>query len=528
MSSLHAHAVCLLEEDDQLAESILARLRERGWIAERCESVEAMLSQRHWITYILSLSYPLDDPYEQIERLRALPHGSLISIFLIGSGDEAIRSTEEALRSGADGFYIKPVQIERLFQLFPPRQLTMHPGRAVEQPSPTDALSPPKQVERRERQTSPLSSMPPPVMPAPEERLLEPEDQEVLSDLFDASSAVNQWMPAGDPSDALPMLPALQLGTRLSLENFGFAAIFAVALNLRWTGTLALSHRGVEQRLCFSRGQLVELRSPELQALLLGRLVGESILSAEEAKQRGQSPDLEARLLEEYALSPTRLYQLQRECALELLHELFTLIEGEVELREVEPLLSPLRLGDELELLLSGISIAYGRARLRQHFSSTRRAFQARPFGPLRERLPAQASQLLNQLEEAQTLNQLAHDSTPSLQLIQRAYFLYLLGEIEGVQLEESPLQAFEELALHGDYLALLGVSPKSSQEELYQAWQRRRQEIDEAAERGSSRGRCQLLAAALDDAWVVLGHQSLREIYLDGITRPLSHAENS
>ncbi|MEE2645200.1 MAG: DUF4388 domain-containing protein [Myxococcota bacterium] len=527
MSSLHAHAVCLLEEDDQLAESILTRLQERGWVAERCESIEAMLSQRHWITYILSLSYPLDDPYEQIERLRALPHGSLISIFLIGSGDEAIRSTEEALRSGADGFYIKPVQIERLFQLFPPRQLTTHPRHVIEELGSTEALSHPEQAQRRERQTSPFSSMPPPVMPAPEERLLEPENQEVLSNLFDVADPMSQWT-AGDPSNSLPMLPAFQPGTRLSLESFGFAAIFAVALNLRWTGTLALSHRGVEWRLCFSRGQLVELRSPELQALLLGRLVSESILSSEDAKQRGQSPELEARLLEEYELSPTRLYQLQRECALELLHELFTLIEGEVELREAEPLLGPLRLGDELELLLSGISIAYGRARLRQHFSSTRRAFQARPFGPLRERLPAPASQLLKQLEEAQTLDQLAGESTPSLQLIQQAYFLYLLGEIEGVQLEESPLQAFEELALHGDYLALLGVSPKSSQEELYQAWQRRRQEIDEAAERGSSRGRCQLLAAALDDAWVVLGHQSLREIYLDGITRPLSHAENS
>ncbi len=109
-----ADSILLIDDDASVLRAVGAFFEQRGWDVFRELSGEAglaMWERTHAEVVLLDLNLPGIDGLEVLEQLRAR---ETAVILLTGDGD--VRAAVQAMRSGAENFLVKPVDLEHLME----------------------------------------------------------------------------------------------------------------------------------------------------------------------------------------------------------------------------------------------------------------------------------------------------------------------------------------------------------------------------------------------------------------------------
>jgi DNA-binding NtrC family response regulator len=109
-----ADSILLIDDDASVLRAIGAFFEQRGWDVFRELSGEAglaMWERTHAEVVLLDLNLPGIDGLEVLERLR----GRETAVILL-TGDGDVRAAVQAMRSGAENFLVKPVDLEHLME----------------------------------------------------------------------------------------------------------------------------------------------------------------------------------------------------------------------------------------------------------------------------------------------------------------------------------------------------------------------------------------------------------------------------
>lgn len=109
-----ADSILLIDDDASVLRAIGAFFEQRGWDVFRELSGEAglaMWERTHADVVLLDLNLPGIDGLEVLEQLR----GRETAVILL-TGDGDVRAAVQAMRSGAENFLVKPVDLEHLME----------------------------------------------------------------------------------------------------------------------------------------------------------------------------------------------------------------------------------------------------------------------------------------------------------------------------------------------------------------------------------------------------------------------------
>ena len=108
--------VLLIDDDAVLSRLISVRLRGAGYdVAVACDGVQSISAVRRERpdVILLDIGLPGGDGYTVLKRLKAIVHVSAVPIIVV-SGRAAETDAERMLAAGADDYFQKPVDLDRL------------------------------------------------------------------------------------------------------------------------------------------------------------------------------------------------------------------------------------------------------------------------------------------------------------------------------------------------------------------------------------------------------------------------------
>ncbi|MSP71428.1 MAG: response regulator [Myxococcales bacterium] len=360
--------------------------------------------------------------------------------------------------------------------------------------------------------------------------------------------------PAHDPADALAAL--LDTGRQVDLERRGVGELLAACTEAALTGRVEIASGGVLRRIFLDAGAPVYADSSERHEDLVSFLFAEGrIARAVLAEARERAADLGATteevLIEAGYLDSEDVYRSLRGYVIERVLSTFALEAGEaMVIRGGARPLDPVDLGMHPgRLVLDGVRRKYGRLRLYRVLGTP--AMVPRPLAGPRRELPGlvlrqdematlslvdgrrtaldiaravQTSELdvLGILYAAGVLQLIeapvGHRSAPGLppldpELLQRA----------GAPRTDDQMPGFAELVAQkfsdtqaADYHQVLGVSRGATGSEIRAAWEHQKRQFDPHRVRreGPLWHQVREIAAVVDDAYAILGHERRRLRY--------------
>jgi two-component system KDP operon response regulator KdpE len=108
--------VLLIDDDPVLSRLFSVRLRGAGYdVAVACDGVQSISAVRRERpdVILLDIGLPGGDGYTVLKRLKAIVHVSAVPIIVV-SGRAAETEAERMFAAGADDYFQKPVDLERL------------------------------------------------------------------------------------------------------------------------------------------------------------------------------------------------------------------------------------------------------------------------------------------------------------------------------------------------------------------------------------------------------------------------------
>ena len=129
-------SILIVEDEAQVAEALVRRLRARGYSPTHTINVTQALEVFDLgrpDLVVLSLTLPNDGGPHTCREVRGRPLGALVPILFVGTGREEVRSVGEAIAAGADHYFRKPEQIDELIA-----KVTAYigPGGSAAEPAP--------------------------------------------------------------------------------------------------------------------------------------------------------------------------------------------------------------------------------------------------------------------------------------------------------------------------------------------------------------------------------------------------------
>ena len=108
--------VLLIDDDAVLSRLFSVRLRGAGYdVAVACDGVQSISAVRRERpdVILLDIGLPGGDGYTVLKRLKAIVHVSAVPIIVV-SGRAAETDAERMIAAGADDYFQKPVDLDRL------------------------------------------------------------------------------------------------------------------------------------------------------------------------------------------------------------------------------------------------------------------------------------------------------------------------------------------------------------------------------------------------------------------------------
>ena len=329
--------------------------------------------------------------------------------------------------------------------------------------------------------------------------------------------------------------PSFPWGDDLSLSSRPFAEYFGHIISHRLSLSLSVEHSQTDQRqgewceLVISEGEIVRLRSSDLQFSLITHLIASSQITQKEAEEAiltasrlHDSDPIDAFVESLIEIDPHLLDELDQAmeaAATKSLTRLFELSEGTLHISEY-------RRPDELRrfklsgpsLLLKGIRDSMGKLRLYKAFGTPKAVPNMSPASLYLSHFSDQEIKLIQGAVGYRSISELAQDSGLKVsEALSLCYAFYTLGELDLT--EDSPLKLFYERARTEDYYQLLSLSYEAHEGEILEAWRSHRTWLSE------QRGDPNLVTPLIDiinDAYCVLAHAPLRVRYLNSLEKPL------
>jgi len=131
-------SILIVEDEAQIAEALVRRLRARGYTLTHTLNVTQALEVFDLgrpDLVVLSLTLANDGGRQTCREIRGRPLGALVPILFVGTGREDVRSVGEAIAAGADHYFRKP---EGLDELIGKVTAYIGPGGSAAEPAPAE------------------------------------------------------------------------------------------------------------------------------------------------------------------------------------------------------------------------------------------------------------------------------------------------------------------------------------------------------------------------------------------------------